>query len=411
MIGNMISRTALWGVREWMMTALAFIVLCAAVFFGGRGIAGGASGDVFGVRFGGDDERTRVVLDLGASARGAVVETGESGRVVLTLAGVAPGRGLSGDGSGLVRGYRVAPSGTASRVQLELSKAAEIERRFLLPPGDGVANYRYVVDLKAKAGAPTPARTPAVANTRPTTPSVRPDKPLIAIDAGHGGRDPGARGADNNESAITLAAAQALKAELERTGRYRVVMTRSNDTYVDLYERVRIAQRAKADLFISLHADAGTDPATRGASVYTLSEQGATRAVREVTRSDNWHRSLHLPGRDPSVDRILLDLTQRATQNRSAQFARVLLSHVEGTDHPMLRRSHRDAGLAVLLAPDVPAVLLEMGFITNPDDERLLADSRRRARLMRAVAESIDRYFRDGAETLQVASAGNSRGG
>ena len=163
-----------------------------------------------------------------------------------------------------------------------------------------------------------------------------------------------------------------------------------------------------ADLFISLHADAGADPATRGASVYTLSEQGAGRAVREFTRGENWQRSLNLPGRDASVDRILLDMTQRATQNRSAQLARTLLGELEGADHPLLRRSHRDAGLAVLLAPDVPAVLLEMGFITNPEDERLLNDSRARRRLMRAVAEGIDRYFREPAGELQMAAAGGA---
>jgi N-acetylmuramoyl-L-alanine amidase len=202
-----------------------------------------------------------------------------------------------------------------------------------------------------------------------------------------------------------------LKAELEGTGRYRVMLTRQNDSYVDLYRRVRIARTADADLFISLHADAGTDPATRGASVYTLSEQGASRAVREVTRGDNWHRDLHLPGRDPSVDRILLDMTQRATQNRSAQFARVLLTHMEAADQPLLRRSHRDAGLAVLLAPDVPAVLLEMGFITNPDDERALGDPVRRRRLMRAVSEGIDRYFREPSAPLQMASTGMGAGG
>ena len=195
-----------------------------------------------------------------------------------------------------------------------------------------------------------------------------------------------------------------MKAELERTGRYRVRLTRETNTYVDLYRRVAIARQADADLFISLHADAGADPALRGASVYTLSEQGAGRAVREFTRSDNWHRELHLPGRDPSVDRILLDMTQRATQNRSAQFARVLLTHLEGSDHPLLRRSHRDAGLAVLLAPDVPAVLLEMGFITNPEDERLLTDERARRRLMKSVADGIDRYFREPAAPLMTAS-------
>lgn len=393
------------------MTALALFAICVALFLGGRGVAGGVGGDVFGIRFGGDSERTRVVLDLGTSVRGAVVESGDRGRVVLTLAGAVPGQGISGTGSGLVRGYRVAASGSASRVQLELSRAAEIERRFLLPPGDGVANYRYVVDLKAKAGGAATAVLPAVANVRPVAAApARTQKPLIVIDAGHGGRDPGALGANNKESDITLAAALALKAELERTGRYRIIMTRDRDVFVDLNQRVRIARGADADLFISLHADAGNDPAVRGASVYTLSEQGASRAVREVTRGNDWHRDLHLPGRDPSVDRILLDLTQRATQNRSAQFARVLLSHIEASDHPMLRRSHRDAGFAVLLAPDVPAVLVELGFMTNPDDEQLLADTRRRNRLMRAVAAGIDRYFRDPSAPIELAAAGGRAG-
>jgi len=382
------------------MTAVALLVLLAGLLVGGYGFAAGVTADVMRVRFGGDRERTRVVVDLGGTARGTVVETGSGGRVVLTLDGVAPPRNLSGAGSGIVRGFRVGAVGTASRVELDLASAAEIERRFLLPPGDGVATWRYVVDLKATGPRP--------ANSRPVAPrpeTRRTERPLIVIDAGHGGNDPGASGANNRESAITLAAALQLKSELEATGRYRVMLTRTNDTYVDLSRRVRIARNAGADLFLSLHADAGGDPATRGASVYTLSEQGASRAVREVTRGENWRRDLRLPGRDPSVDRILLDMTQRATQNRSAQFARVLLTHMEAADQPLLRRSHRDAGLAVLLAPDVPAVLLEMGFITNPDDERALADPARRRRLMRAVSEGIDRYFREPSAQLQMAAS------
>ncbi len=383
------------------MTALAFVVICVVALFATRGFAWGAQGDILGLRFGADGDRTRVVIDLDKSTQGRVIDAGAGGRVTLALAGVAPGRGLTGGGSGLVRSYQVVSAGGASRVQLELARGSEIERRFLLPPGDGVAHYRYVVDLKAVGGAAPAPRNPA---PRAAPPARRADRPLIVIDAGHGGRDPGASGAKISESQVTLAAALALKAELERTGRYRVRLTRETNTYVDLYRRVAIARQADADLFISLHADAGNDPAVRGASVYTLSEQGAGRAVREFTRTDNWHRELHLPGRDPSVDRILLDMTQRATQNRSAQFARVLLSHLEATDHPLLRRSHRDAGLAVLLAPDVPAVLLEMGFITNPEDERLLTDERARRRLMKSVADSIDRYFREPSAPLMTAS-------
>ncbi|MES2833083.1 MAG: N-acetylmuramoyl-L-alanine amidase [Pseudomonadota bacterium] len=380
-----------WGVREWSMTALAMAVMLLAVFVAGRGLASGAAGDVLQIRFGGDAERTRVVIDLETSARGEVVEAGAAARVVVGLRGVQPGRTRGGQGSGLVRGWRVAGAAGNARIELNLASAAEIERRFLLPPGDGVNHYRYVIDLKS-TGRATP-RAPANAPAAPSRPAPRAERPLIIIDAGHGGHDPGATGAHSRESAVTLAAALALKTELERTGRYRVRLTRETDVYVDLYQRVRIARNAGADLFISLHADAGADPATRGASVYTLSEQGAGRAVREFTRSDDWHRSLNLPGRDPSVDRILLDMTQRATQNRSAQFARTLLTEIEDADHPLLRRSHRDAGLAVLLAPDVPAVLLEMGFITNPEDERFLNDSGHRRQLMRAVAEGIDAYF------------------
>jgi len=396
-----------WRAREWAMTAIAFIVVCVVLLAAGRGLASGAVGEVLRVRFGGDARHTRVVLDLDRSSRGQVIQSGDDGRVVVSLAGVAPAsRGLNGAGTGLVRGWRVTGSGAASRVELDLATSAEIERRFLLPPGDGVAHFRYVIDLKATGRAPTalPARTPPRVAERPA------ERPLVVIDAGHGGRDPGASGAETRESAVTLAAALDLKRELERTGRYRVRLTREADAYVDLYRRVAIARQADADLFISLHADAGADPATRGASVYTLSEQGAGRAVREFTRGENWHRSLNLPGRDPSVDRILLDMTQRATQNRSAQLARTLLGELEGADHPMLRRSHRDAGLAVLLAPDVPAVLLEMGFITNPEDERLLNDSRARRRLMRAVADGIDRYFREPAGTLQMAANGGASG-
>ena len=400
---------AQWRVREWAMTAMAFVVICFVLLAAGRGLASGAAGEVLRVRLGGDSEHTRIVLDLDRTSRGQVIQPGDNGRVVVSLAGVSPGRGLNGTGTGtgLVRGWRVTGAGATSRVELDLATSAEIERRFLLPPGDGIAHFRYVIDLKA-TGRPQTARPasapPPRGAERPTT------RPLIFIDAGHGGRDSGAIGADSRESAISLAAALDLKRELESTGRYRVRLTRDSDAYVALYRRVAIARQADADLFISLHADAGADPATRGASVYTLSEQGAGRAVREFTRGENWHRSLNLPGRDPSVDRILLDMTQRATQNRSAQFARTLLGELEGADHPMLRRSHRDAGYDVLLAPDVPAVLLEMGFITNPEDERLLNDSRARRRLMRAVAEGIDRYFREPSGTLQMASVRSAQG-
>jgi N-acetylmuramoyl-L-alanine amidase len=280
-----------------------------------------------------------------------------------------------------------------ARLKVDLAADATIKRRFLLPPADGVKNYRYVIDLAAKAPAATPAAKAGLRLTSGGLPAKA--KPLslkrvIVIDAGHGGRDPGAKGSAGPEKDVTLAAARSLKSQLEKTGRYKVVMTRDSDVYVAHDVRVQVARRADADLFISLHADAGTDTALRGASVYTLADRATGRSAKFVNK-DDWFMQAGSQG-DEGISTILLDLTQRMTRNRSAMFAETLLEHVD--DHqPLLRRSHREAGLAVLLAPDVPAVLLEMGFITNADDEAALRDDDRRTRLMGGVVKAIDAYF------------------
>jgi N-acetylmuramoyl-L-alanine amidase len=224
---------------------------------------------------------------------------------------------------------------------------------------------------------------------------------VIVIDAGHGGHDPGALGGRSHEKDVTLAAAKTLKARLERSGRFRVVLTRDSDVYIPLESRVKIARAANADLFISLHADSGGDPKVRGATVYTLSDHGVDRASHSVFNGG--FINVQLPGGDLSVKQILLDLTQRTTRNRSGAFAETLLEHIS-TEAPLLRRSHRDAGYMVLLAPDVPAVLLEMGFITNPDDEAALNDSDRREKMMGSVGDAIEGYFVDAPAPAQVAA-------
>jgi N-acetylmuramoyl-L-alanine amidase len=217
-------------------------------------------------------------------------------------------------------------------------------------------------------------------------------KKTIVIDAGHGGHDPGALGGKSHEKDVTLAAAKVLKTRLERSGRFKVVMTRDSDVYIPLESRVKIARTANADLFISLHADSGGDPKVRGATVYTLSDHGVDRATRSVFGGG--FIDVQLPGKDMSVKQIILDLTQRTTRNRSGAFAETLLEHIS-TKTPLLRRSHRDAGYMVLLAPDVPAVLLEMGFITSPEDEGQLTDPDRREALMDSVGDAIEGYFAD----------------
>jgi N-acetylmuramoyl-L-alanine amidase len=357
---------------------------------------------VLKVRFGGDRAQTRVVIDLDRATTAAEPTFPAQGRMVLSFPKInVEGAGLDGAGRGLVKRWLIDKSGGQARLSLDLDGEVTVAKRFLLPPGDGIDHWRYVIDLEAseKSVARPLAAPLKVIAQKPVEPrglvkvaatSLK-RRRVVVIDAGHGGKDPGAQGANTREKDVTLSAAKALKARLEAGGAYRVVLTRDSDVYVPLEGRVQIARRADADLFISLHADAGSDTAIRGASAYTLSEKGADR-VGEVLGKEDLFVQTSGPGRDRAVGQILLDLTQRSTKNRSAAFAEVLLEKV-GAETPLLRRSHRDAGFMVLLAPEVPAVLLEMGFITSPDDERLLTTAGDRERLVDAVGDAIDAFF------------------
>jgi N-acetylmuramoyl-L-alanine amidase len=380
-----------WG-RALVATAAAGVCL-AAVAVSHAATTAAAAG-LKKVRLGGDASQTRVVIDLDRAVSAKVVSDGSAdGRVVLVLPGVTAEQAQQGAGQGLVKTWLVDQTPSGARLQMDIGANARLKRRFLLPPADGVEYYRYVVDVAAVApgevrmtAAPAPKlRTQMIAAHLPL-----PLKKVIVIDAGHGGQDPGARGAAAFEKDLNLAAAKALKARLERTGRYKVVLTRETDVYVPLASRVRVAQRADADLFISLHSDSGPEASLRGASVYTLADRATARSAKFVSKED-WFMKASLAG-DRGVSDILLDLTQRATRNRSGAFAQLLVGRVEGKT-PLLRRSHRDAGFMVLLAPNVPAVLLEMGFISNVDDEQLLSDAARRQGLMDAVGDAIDDYF------------------
>ena len=380
------------------LVSAAAIVVCLGSAASSHG---GAREGVLNVRFGGDQNETRVVIELDRSAKGRLIAGHDDSRTLsLGLGDVSVAGDLQGRGQGLVSAWTVDNAVGGARIKLQFTRPTQIRRRFLLPPSDGVLVYRYVVDLQASGASPAPSApvvAPAVARPADliavsTAPALLHLKKVIVIDAGHGGKDPGAMGPGCREKDVNLAAARALKTSLERSGHYKVVMTRDSDNYVPLETRVQIARRADADLFISLHSDSGPDDTARGATVYTLSDKGSDRVVRNVMAENDWFINVNMPGRDRAVNQILLDLTQRVTRNRSAAFAENLLDHIGG-EVQLQHRSHRDAGFVVLLAPDVPAVLLEMGYINNAEDEQLLNDPGRRGRFMAAVARSIDDYF------------------
>ena len=411
---------------------LALAAGCAAAVAAGSRDA--AQSDVVSVRLGGDAVSTRIVIDLREAASGALRDGDAApGELAVLLKGASAPGALRGDGRGVIRAWRIEDAPGGALLTLDLASKASISRRFLLPPADGNPDYRYVIDLTAAsatdAAAGTGARaelvrndgdrdivvapaaavralssryippatlTPAVATAADLPAFVAPPpkahlRKIVVIDPGHGGKDSGALGGASFEKNVTLAAALALKTRLEQTGRYQVVMTRSTDVFIPLEERVQIARRAGADLFLSLHADSAGDATTHGASVYTLSERGEQRVGYVLDRNE-WFLKEGVSSVDPAVGPILLDLTQRTTRNRSATFAQTLIDRV-GDRAPLLPRSQRDASYFVLLAPDVPAALLEMGFITNPADEARLNDPQQRAALAGKITQAIDAYF------------------
>ena len=304
---------------------------------------------------------------------------------------------------GAAKGVRYAPRGEGARVVIDMAEYAQLS-------GYTHSGTHTIVTLRLPIGAQRAEVTTAPIRTGVSGPRIsaggipiprlkphssEPDiirKKVIVIDPGHGGYDPGALGkGGTKEKSVTLRAAKELKKQLEKTGRYSVVLTRDTDVFVELDERVRRARRAKADLFISLHADSAGRSTTRGASVYTIADHARKRSTRLVN-SQNWILDVDLNSTPKDVDDILVDLAQRKTFSQSSAFADILVPELAKVT-PVLGNTHRRAGLFVLLAPDVPAVLIEMGFLSNGKDEKLLNSAADRRRKMGAVVKSIDRYF------------------
>ena len=231
-------------------------------------------------------------------------------------------------------------------------------------------------------------------------------RPLVVIDAGHGGHDPGASGQNGErEKAVTLALAKALRAALLANGRVRVALTRDDDRFLALEERSGIARRLRADLFVSVHADAAESPEATGATIYTLSDKGSDAVADQVAKRENQSDTVNgvtLGGQSNAVNAILVNLSQREMRERSKRFSGLVLREGEKSV-----RFHtdpdREAAFVVLKSLDLPSVLIEAGYISSPDDARALASPAWRKNFAKTVASAIEIYL---AQT-NVAGAGN----
>lgn len=358
---------------DYVENATAFVLdnpRRIAIDIGGAraGNGGSAAGPVRSVRQGQYDPQTaRIVLDL---TRPATFANGSFG---------SDGRSFSLD---------IRPASNVA-----FASAASSGRASFLPP---VAFRARPPRGRGGLTVRLPRATRSNDIELPTVRGPR-GRPLVVIDAGHGGHDPGAISPHGNryEKNATLAIARAIRDELLESGRVRVALTRDDDRFLVLNERYEIARRLGAELFISIHADSAQNPDARGATVYTLSEVASDRESARLARRENASdiiNGVDLGGEGQDVRSILIDLTQRETMNISARFAN-LLRREAGATVPFRSHAHRFAGFVVLKAPDMPSVLFETGFLSNREDADRLFSRSGQQRIAEGVARAVEVHF------------------
>ncbi len=360
------------------------------------------------IRIGATRGITKFVIDLDTKVDYNHILLADPYRIVIDLPNVNWGMDTNtgrGKGRGLITGFRYGQfQRNVSRIVIDLKEAAHVRKIYSLPPS-GAYGYRIVLDMEKTTRANFLAEMkgnvittpePVQARTEIVPQRKRGDKRVIVIDAGHGGVDPGAPSVVGvPEKRITLDMAKAIRDELQRTGRYRVILTRDRDIYITHRNRFQVARRAAADLFISVHGDSLNDSRVRGATVYSLSERASDQEAAALARRENKSDLLsgvNLTNEPEDVTKILIDLAQRETMNYSARFANYLVPELKKNVR-VRKNPHRFASLLVLKAPDVPSILLEMGYLTNRDDARMLTSGDGRKRIARSVRSAIDNYF------------------
>ena len=361
------------------------------------------------VRVGGDDKTTRFVVDLSQKIDVAAFALANPYRVVIDLPQIAfklPDK-AGEQARGLVKAFRyglIMQGG--SRIVIDTKGPVRVEKAFVLEASAGQP-ARLVLDLSA-TDRDTFMRTISLEN-RPSraaqskqsdaTPKASSDpRPLIVLDPGHGGIDNGAKAASGElEKDVVLQFAQTLRGRLEASGKYRVTMTRADDTFIPLAERVRIARGQSASLFVSIHADAipKSEGQAEGATVYTLSENASDAEAARLAEAENRADAIggvDLTAEPDDVANILVDLAQRETKSYSAQFARNLVGELKSTAR-LHKNPMKSAGFKVLTAPDVPSVLVELGYMSTKDDLKLLTSTAWQAKTAAALAQAVDSYF------------------
>lgn len=371
---------------------------------------------VMGVRMGEHDDRTRFVVEISEPVAMRTFTLSNPNRVVIDMPSVRwhlDGPPRPG-GFGAVRTYRYGTFRPGnSRFVIDLAQPVAVGEPMVLDPQNG-SGYRVVFDLfpttQAKfdrsAGWPADLRARENAAQLAALPHNPPPvqsriKKVIVIDPGHGGPDPGTHSEDGiQEKDLVLAEALQLQRVLQARG-YTVHMTRDSDFAVALPQRRAIAQSWKADLMISIHADSHPNPSTSGLTIYTLSETGSDAAAQALAKKENEadkRNGVERSSEDADVASILMALARRDTMNKSSRFAEAAIVELRDATTVQPVKPHRGAAFAVLKSPDVPSVLIELGYLTNPEEAKRMQTDAWRARVARAIAAAVDHQLMTAAD-------------
>ncbi len=374
------------------------------------------SAQVSNLRLGQGIGSLRIVFDADSKLDYKVFLLSEPERLVVDLKNTDINKKLEqikGENT-LVSGARIGSAGVdGARVVFDLRQPAIVKKVMLLPPQSNFS-WRFVVDIEVASAREFASRvgndhaftnhenitvsSAAKTSKKKNAVSSPKKKKVIVLDPGHGGVDPGAIGVSGAyEKHITLAMARELKEVLEKNSNYKVYLTRNRDIFIPLRDRVKIARRYDADLFLSIHADSAPNKRATGLSVYTLSEKASDKEAAALAEKENKAdivAGLNFAEHSKEVSDILLNLAQRETLNRSSEFATFMVAEMRKSTHT-LDNTHRFAGFAVLKAPDVPSVLMELGYLSNRNEEKKLQQKSYRKKLAIAAARAIDRYFQN----------------
>lgn len=407
--------------RNFMLAQLAWVLLLVLSAIAQADTQTGTPlVNVQNIRIAEQDTRTRVVLDLDQPITlntHHVMVLKQPFRVVLDVFNAKQPQAVAQsviDRMGAIKNVRIARNANNRvRIVFDMNEAVKPES-FILKPGPNNANYRLVLDMYPTGEAiqtvvtntvKLPARQ--VEPPKPKAPKPKLRDVLIAIDAGHGGKDPGAVANGLREKDITLAVAKLLAEEINQQTGMKAMLIRDSDVFIKLRSRMERARKAKADLFISLHADAFTHSRARGSSVFALSLNGATsEAARRLADRENKADDIggvDLSDKDQVLASVLMDLSQTAAIRESLEVGKEILKHMGGVNR-LHKPTVQQAGFAVLKSPDIPSVLIETAFLTNPSEAKKLSNPKHQKKIAQSIVKGLSAYFKRKAPAGTVLS-------